>query len=107
MVIPFSNANEALRAVELIGHDPAARDVSVVVVDFTGVIVDDAFGAAALEQIVETIDNWGAESIFASVSPLSEIVVAELERQPLYIHKDLAQAIAAGFQIANSQRSRA
>jgi len=105
MVIPFSGSDEALQAIELIGHDPAARDVSVVIVDLTGAILDDGFGAAALERIVDTIEAWGAEAIFASVSPLSEPVVAELERQPLFIHKDLSQAIAAAFQIANSQRS--
>jgi hypothetical protein len=107
MVIPFTDADETLRAIELIGHDSAARDVSVVVVDFTGAIINDDFGGAALERVVETIEAWGAEAIFASVSPLSEAVVADLECPPLFIHKDLSQAIAAGFQIANSQRSPA
>jgi hypothetical protein len=105
MVVPFLDPDETLRAIELIGHDSAAQDVSVVVVDFTGVIINDDFGGAALEQIVETIEAWGAEAIFASVSPLSEYVVADLERPPLFVHKDLPQAIAAAFQIANSQRS--
>ena len=86
MVIPFLDGNEALHAIELIGHDPAASDVSVVVVDLSGVIVDDGFSAAALEQVVDTIEAWGAEAIFASVSPLSESVVAELGRQPWLIY---------------------
>ncbi len=104
MVIPFSGAEEALIALDLVGRDPAAGAVSVVVIDLSGAIVDEAFGAVALEQIVDTVEAWGAETIFAEVSALSEGVVAGLERQPLLIHKQLPQAIAAAFQIAEAQR---
>jgi hypothetical protein len=104
MVIPYSNPNETLMAIDLLGRDPGAADVSVIVIDLTGAVIDEAFGAAALEQVVESIENWGAEAIFAGVSPLSEGVVAGLERQPLLLHKDLHAAIAAAFQIAESQR---
>lgn len=107
MVIPFRSGDEALNAVELIGRDPAARDVSVVVVDLSGAIIDEAFGAMELEQLVELIEAWGAEVVFAALSPLSEAAVADLERQPLLIHKDLAEAIAAAFQLANAQRNPA
>jgi hypothetical protein len=91
-------------AIDLIGRDHGAADVSVIVIDLTGAVIDEAFGAATLEQIVESIENWGAEAIFAGVSPLSEGVVAGLERQPLMLHKDLHTAIAGAFQIAESQR---
>jgi hypothetical protein len=104
MVIPFTNGDEALRAVELIGRDPAARAVTVVVVDLAGAIVDDAFDAVSLEQIIDSSEAQGAETIFAAVSSLSEPIVAELDRQPLLIHKDLSQAIAAAFQVASAQR---
>jgi anti-anti-sigma regulatory factor len=104
MVIPFTNGEEALRAVELIGRDPAARAVSVVVVDLSGAIIDEAFGAMSLEQIIASAEAHGAETIFAAVSALSEPVVAGLERQPLLIHKDVAPAVAAAFQIAAAQR---
>ncbi len=105
MVIPFQSGDAALNAVELIGRDPAAHDVSVVVVDLSGTIIDEVFDAIALEQLVELIEAWGAEVVFAAVSPLSEEAVADLERQPLLIHKDLAGAIAAAFQLANAQRN--
>jgi anti-anti-sigma regulatory factor len=104
MVVPFSSGDEALQAIDLIGRDPAASDVSVVVVDLSGAIIDESFGAMALEQIVDTIEAWGAEAIFAAVSPLSEVAVADLERQPLVTHKDLSQAVAVAFQIADAQR---
>jgi hypothetical protein len=104
MVIPFTNGDEALSAVDLIGRDPAAHDVSVVVVDLSGAIVDEAFGALTLEQIVDSAEALGAETIFAAVSSLSEPVVRELDHPPLMIHKDLPQAIAAAFQVAVAQR---
>jgi anti-anti-sigma regulatory factor len=104
MVLPFSGADEALRAVELIGREPGAREVSVVVLDLSGAVLDEAFGAAALEQILESVESWGAESVLAGVGPLSQRVVAELSHQPLLVHKDLHHAIAASFQIARAQR---
>ncbi|MDH3212650.1 MAG: hypothetical protein OEM05_09210 [Myxococcales bacterium] len=104
MVIPYSGADEALRAVELIGRDPGAREVSVVVLDLTGAIIDDAFGALALEQIVETAEASGAETVFAGLSPLSVAVVADLDRKPLFVHKDVEQAIASAFRISDAQR---
>lgn len=105
MVIPFHDSDEALRAVELIGHDPAARDVSVVVVDLSGAVIDEAWGALALERIVDLIEAWGAEAIFAAPSPLSEPALATLERQPLFVHKDLAAGVACAFRVADAQRS--
>ena len=104
MVIPFSGPEEALRALELIGRDPGARDVRVVIVDLSGAIIDEGFGAVALEQILEAIERWGAEPILAGVSPLSRRVLEDLETTHLLIHKDLPEAIAAGFQIAELQR---
>jgi len=104
MVIPFSSAEESLRALELIGRDPGARDVRVVIVDLSGAIIDEGFGAVALEQILDAIERWGAEPILAGISPLSGRVVEELERAHLVIHKDLPEAIAAGFQIAELHR---
>ncbi len=105
MVIPFSGVDEALRAVELIGRDPGARDVRVIVVDLTGAVIDEAYGAVALEQILSAIESWGAEPMLAGVSPLSEAVVASLEQDRLVIRKDLPDAIATGFQIAEALRS--
>jgi len=104
MVVPFAGGEEALRAVELIERDPAARDVSVIVVDLTGAVLDEAFGAMTLEQIIETADHYEAETILAAVSPLSEAVVAGLDRRPLAVHKDLSEAVAAAFQVATAQR---
>ena len=105
MVIPFTDGDESMRAVELIGQDAAARDVTVIVIDLDGAIIDEAYGALALEQVVESAEARGAEVIFAAPSSLSETVVADLDPPPLMVRKDLAQAIAAAFQVAEAQRS--
>jgi len=107
MVIPYAGADEAMRAIEMIGHDGRARDVSVVVLDLTGTFVDEAFGALALERIVETIDAWGAETIFAGLSPLSAPVVDDLDHKPLFVHKDIEHAIASAFQVSEARRTLA
>jgi hypothetical protein len=103
MVMPFAGVEEALRALDLIGRDPAAREVSVVIVDLTDAVLDEAFGAAALEHIVSAIEGWGAEPMLAGVSPLSERAVADLAQQHVIVHKDLPLAIASAFQVVGAQ----
>jgi hypothetical protein len=104
MVIPFCGPDEALQALDLIGRDPSARQVSVVVVDLSGAILDEAFGALALEQLIEGVEALGAEVLFAGVGELSEPVVAGLSSPPLLVVKDLNAAIATAFQVAAAQR---
>ena len=104
MVVPFSGTDEAYRALDLIGRDPGARDVRVVVLDLAGAIIDEGFGAAALEQVLDAVEGWGAEPIVTGVSPLSEAAVADIERSHLVVRKDLPEAIAAAFQIAEALR---
>ena len=67
-------------------------------------IIDPAFGAMALELILRTADSWGAETLFAEASPLSESVLAELDHPRLLVFKELDRAIAAAFQIAMAQQ---
>jgi anti-anti-sigma regulatory factor len=104
MVIPFCGPDEALQALDLIGRDPSARQVSVVVLDLSGAIVDEAFGAVALEQLIEGVEAIGAEIVFAGVGELSANVVEGLSTPPLLIVKDLHTAIATAFQVASAQR---
>jgi hypothetical protein len=104
MVVPFAGPDEALQALELIGRDPGARDVRVVVIDLAGALIDDSFGASSLEQILDAVETWGAEPLLTGISPLSEPVVADLERNHLLVRKDLPAAIATAFQIAEAQR---
>jgi len=104
MVVPFSGEDETLKAIELIGQDSGASDVSVVVLDLTGTLVDEGFGAVALERAIEAVTSWGAEALLTGVSPLSEPAVAGIEQPHIVVQKDLQEAIALAFQIAEATR---
>jgi hypothetical protein len=104
MILPFAGTDECLRSLDLIGREPGARTVRVVVVDLGGAVIDEGFGAASLEQVLDAVASWGAEPILTGISPLSEPVVADLEKTHLVMCKDLPAAIAAAFQIAEAQR---
>ena len=104
LVLPFASPDYALQAIELLSRDSETAEIRVVVVDLRGAILDAGFGAAALEQALETIEGWGAEVMLTGVSPLCEDVVAEIEREHLVLRKDMAEAIASAFQIADAQR---
>jgi anti-anti-sigma regulatory factor len=103
MIVPYAG-EETATAVDAVVRDPDAAAVSVVVIDLDGAVVDDGFGAAALERVIDTIRAWGAEPVIAGVAPLSEPVVASLSGEPIIVPKDLSAAIAVAFQVAESQR---
>jgi hypothetical protein len=54
--------------------------------------------------VLDAVEGWGAEPLLTGISPLSERAVADLEKTHLVIRKDLPEAIAAAFQIAEAQR---
>lgn len=107
MVMPFAGPEEALRALDLLQRDPGARDVSVLVVDLRDAVIDEAFGALALEQIVGSASAWGAEVVLADPSPVSRRAIDALDHPPLLVAKSLEEAVASAFQIARAQRCRA
>ena len=104
MVLPFTSLDEALGTVDMLGRDPGISDIRAVVVDLRERALDEGFGAAALEQILETIESWDAQSLVTGVSPSSEAAIASLESSHLILRKDLSEAIATAFQIADAQK---
>lgn len=104
MVLPVHDADEGLRTVQMLERDPSLSQVRVVIVDLRGRILSDELEAVALEQLLGTIGSWGAEAILAGVAPLSEPLVADLAAAHLVTRKDLPDAIATAFQIAEAQR---
>jgi hypothetical protein len=104
MVMPLTEIEMALETIETLGRDPGMRSVRVVVLDLGGAVIDEGFGAAGLERLIEEVEAWGAETILTGISPLSETVVAELQASHLLSRKDLPEAIAYAFQIAEAQR---
>lgn len=104
MVLPFTTLDEALGTVDMLGRDPGIREIRAVVVDLREHPLDEGFGAAALEQILETIESWNAQSLITGVSAESESAIASLESSHLVLRKDLPEAIATAFQISDAQR---
>jgi hypothetical protein len=104
MVLPFIGPDDALATIELLGRNPDTCSARVVVIDLRGSDLDEGFGAAALEQVLGQIESWGADSILTGVSQFSEPVVEGLEVAHCILRKDLSEAIASAFQLADAQR---
>ena len=104
MVLPFTGPDEILRTSEALSRDPGTSEIRAVVVDLRGAPIDSGFGAASIERVLETIETWGAEPILTGVGIYAEEAIASLETLHLLVRKDLSEAIAAAFQIAEAQR---
>jgi hypothetical protein len=104
MVLPFVKVEESICTVEMLSRDPNTSSVRAVVIDLRGQPLDDGFAAAGLERVLDAIESWDAEVILTGVSPLAAPIVSELETLHLLMRKDLPEAIAAAFQIAEAQR---
>jgi hypothetical protein len=104
MVLPLTTLEEALGTVEMLGRDPGIEEIRVVVVDLREHKLDEGFDASALEQILEAIESWDAQSLITGVSASSESAIASLEASHLVVRKDLPDAIATAFQISDAQR---
>ncbi len=104
MVLPFTTLDEALGTIDMLGRDPGISEIRSVVIDLREQPLDEGFGAAALEQVLETIESWNAQSLITGISPESEPAIASLEMSHLILRKDLSEAIATAFQISDAQR---
>ena len=104
MVLPFTTLDEALGTVDMLGRDPGISEIRAVVIDLRDQPLDEGFGAAALEQVLETVESWNAQSLITGVSAESEAAISSLEVSHLVLRKDLEEAIATAFQISDAQR---
>jgi hypothetical protein len=104
MILPYTGPDDILRTCDALSRDPATREIAVVVLDLRGELLDEGFGAAAIERVLATIEAWAAEPILTGVAPLSLPVVESLESGHLVVRKDLEEAIAAAFLISHAQR---
>ncbi|MCP4906368.1 MAG: hypothetical protein GY910_15430 [bacterium] len=106
MVLPFTTLDEAIGTIDRLGRDPGISEIRAVVIDLREQTLNEGFGAAALEQILETIESWDAQSLITGVSPTSEAAIASLEASHLVLRKNLSEAIATAFQIADAQKHK-
>ena len=104
MILPYTTRENLLRTTDALGRDPSTNEINAVVLDLRNEALDEGFDTEAVEQVLESIEAWGAEPILTGVSPMSEHVIAECESQHLLVRKDLDEAIAAAFLITEAQR---
>ena len=52
--------------------------------------------AETQEEVLETIEAWGAEALLTGVAPLSEALVSDIETTHLLVRKDLPGQLAPG-----------
>ncbi|MEE3332171.1 MAG: V4R domain-containing protein [Myxococcota bacterium] len=104
MVLPFTSADETLRTTEALSRDSSIGEIRCVVIDLRNRVIDDSFDSAAIERVLETVEAWGAEPILTGINPMAADIVEGLESRHLLVRKDLSEAIAAAFLIAQAQR---
>lgn len=104
MVLPFTRPEDALATIGLLGRESGTSAVRVVVIDLRHRPLDPDLGSEMLEQTLEAIEAWGAEIILTGVCSLSAPLVADLADHHLLTQKDLPEAVASAFQIAEAQR---
>jgi hypothetical protein len=104
MVLPFSGADDSIATLESVSRDAAARDVSVVVLDLGGALLERVGGAIALERVLDALACRGADTVVAGVSPRNAAVVEEVAARHMLVKAELPAAIAAAFQLADARR---
>lgn len=104
MILPYSGAEDSIATLESVGRDAAAREVAVVVLDLGGALLDATGGALDLEQVLAAVEQRGADTILAGVSPRSEAAIGELAARHCVLRRELPDAIATAFQIAHARR---
>jgi hypothetical protein len=104
MIMPFTGREDSLDSIEAMGNDEALRGVRVIVLDLCNEVLDEGAGTTALESLIEDIQSQNVEVILTRISSLSQNSVAELQPNLFLSRKDLPEAIAYAFQIAEAQR---
>ena len=104
MVLPFVDPEVSERTLMELADDPFTRDIKAVVIDLRGEPIDGRRGLVSIERIMKVIDRWGAQAIFAWVSPANEELLQLFDSACHLGQKKLAEAIAMGFQVAEAQR---
>ena len=103
MVIHSAQPAAALRALELLDRDPAARGISVVILHFDGAVAHPDCSRAAFQPFLASVEERGADAIYAARPPDWEKSPPALHRSPFTETESLEEAIALGLQVARAQ----
>jgi len=104
MIVPFESLEETRMAADLLYDDPGLAEVSVVVIDVTKFAADSRLDPAGFAPILAAIADAGAETVFAGIGAAESTALLALDPAPVLSCPDLDAAIAASFQIAESQQ---
>ncbi|MGE4653347.1 MAG: 4-vinyl reductase [Myxococcota bacterium] len=103
MVIHSAQPAAALRALELLDHDPAARGISVVILHFDGALAPSDCSPDAFQPFLAAVAERGADAIYAAIPPDWAKPPTALPRSPWTETESLETAIALGLQVARAQ----
>jgi len=103
MIVPYLGIETTLQAIDLVGTNTDARDVSVIVLDLCGIWIDSAFGQMAIARFEEASTSSGLELLLTGVSEPS-MATLSASGSCLQIFPDVHHAIAAAVQIARIQQ---
>ena len=103
MVIHSAQPAAALRALELLDRDPAARGISVVILHFDGALAPPDCSPDAFQPFLAAVAERGADAIYAVLPPDWPVSPATLPLSPLTETESLEEAIALGLHVARAQ----
>jgi len=103
MIVPYLGIETTLQAIDLVGTNTEARDVSVIVLDLCGIWIDSAFGQMAIARFEEASARSGLELLLTGVSEPSMATLSG-GGSSHQIFPDVHHAIAAAVQIARIQQ---
>lgn len=104
MIVPFASLEETQMAADLLYDDPGLTEVSVVVIDVTAFAAESPLDLPAFAPILASIADAGAETVIAGLGTPEDSPLLALDPAPVLVCPDLDAAIAASFQIAESQQ---
>ncbi len=101
MILPYSGPEDGVLALDSIREDVGQNQIQVVVVDATGAVIDRV-EALGLTRLLDALEAKGVETVMVGIGDRASRYFqarGEGHSAPL-VARDLSEAIALGFQIA-------
>lgn len=104
MVLPCGRPADALTTLHKLLEDASLREVQVVVLDLLNASFAQGRESDAFNDLLASIEQWGAETVVTGLSPQTRAVLLPQERPMLIGPNELPQAIAMAFQVVEAGR---
>jgi len=103
MVVHDPQPASALRALELLESDPAARGVTVVILNFGAQTSATECSPDAFQPFLAAVEARAADAIYAAPPETWEGRLKEISKRPLAETRSLEEAIGLGLQVSHAQ----